>query len=620
MSAALSSTQARTAEDAARRGRFSSVRVLWYALKQFRRLLELIRSHWSGLAQEISLGLVVQGLGLLVPYVSKLLIDRVHGSGDVSLMHVLVATLLGVSLARTIIRGIHGYYRVRVVSYMNNAVRLQFFNHLQHLPTRFFDHNRIGEIMSRFNDIDGALSKIGIVLRTLVLGGIYIVLVPPLLLVLDWRLALLVLSGIPLTVTITTRSGRVLRPYWKKTAEVQAELKAFQVEILSHIRTFKAMALERFVFRGAERRMQSLIDIQVATGRMSHGFGTVNSAVQSLVMAAYTWWGWERILSGQLTLGDLIAFAAYVGMLYEPISELVALFGDLQAASVSLDRMFEYLDLKPEQAPAAAALPPPSLSHGFRGQFELRAVSFGYSVESSILQGFNLEIAAGGRLAIMGPSGSGKTSLLRLLTRMEEPTGGEILLDGRPLSDIPLSVLRRQISVVWQETTVIQGTLWDNLTLGVEGQAERRTVDQVVALCGLEALLTQLPRGYDAEVGEWGSTLSAGQRQRLALARAVIRDTPILILDEATSNIDLEMEMRIMRDLMEKGRQKTLMFVTHRPSAAALADTLCVLGGGRIIARGSPRDLLTDGGSGSGMSVPVQTERRPPLSKAGGHA
>ena len=193
--------------------------------------------------------------------------------------------------------------------------------------------------------------------------------------------------------------------------------------------------------------------------------------------------------------------------------------------------------------------------------------------------------------AIVGPSGAGKSSLLRLVLRMEEPDGGQVFIDGSPVTMLPMVDLRRQVSVVWQEFALMQGTIWDNLTLGADDPS-RAAVDDAVRLCRLDSLVAELPHGYETSVAEWGATLSGGQRQRMALARALIRDTPVLLLDEATSNIDMQTETEILRDLFSRLAGKTVIFVTHRVQTAALADQIVVVEAGRVVGVGTHAELM----------------------------
>ena len=563
------------------------------AFQQFKRLLLVIRPYWGSLAKGMALGLVLGVLGMVSPYLSKLLIDEVYPTRNVPLMHVLVAGVLAVTIASTVTGGIRGYFTTYTTSHLSNATSLLFFNHLQHLRARFFDEHRVGEIMSRFGDVRSSLQSVSKVFETLFVNGAYLILVPPFLFLLQWKLAIVALITIPLTVLLTTLSARIMRRYWKKSAEAYAELGAFQVEVLSHIRTLKALAREHYVYDRASRQMKDALNVQLTAGGYGHLFSGVNGIIRAGGTALFTWYGWRLILNGEMTLGDYIAFSAYIGYLYSPLAQITGLFSDFQQSAVNLGRMFEYLDTPTEQDPVASYTPPPPIRHVLEGDVRLRDVSFGYSPEKTVLRDLNVHFARGTITAVVGHSGVGKSSLLRLVTRMEEPVSGQVFFDGVPSAEISLPDLRRQISVVWQEFAMMQGTIWDNLTMGSENPT-RAQVDDAVRVCRLGELIDELPQGYDTPVGEWGSTLSGGQRQRLSLARALIRDTRILLLDEATSNIDMATETEILRELFARVEGRTVVYVTHRVSTAALADRIVLMDAGTVAAAGTHAELLRD--------------------------
>ncbi|HEX2204347.1 MAG TPA: peptidase domain-containing ABC transporter [Longimicrobium sp.] len=563
------------------------------AFQQFLRLLRLIRAYWGALARGMVLGLVLGIFGMITPYLSKLLIDEVYPSRNITLLHVLVGGILAVAVAQSIMSAIRGYFTMFTTSTLASATSLLFFNHLQHLRVRFFDEHRVGEIMSRFADVRSSLNSISRIFETLFVNGVYLFLVPPFLFLLQWKLAIVSLLTIPLTVLLTTVSARVLRKLWKRSAEAYADLGAFQVEVLSHIRTLKGMSMEPHIYQRASEQMRGALTVQLKGGGYAQVFSALNSVIRALGTALFTWYGWRLILDGQMTLGDYIAFTAYMGYLYNPLQQVTTLFSDFQQTAVNLGRMFEYLDLPVEQDPALAYLPAAAVTHTLEGDLRLRDVRFGYTPEKQVLNGVNLHFPRGSVTAVVGPSGAGKSSLLRLITRMEDPDGGEIYADGVPLASIPLADLRRQVSVVWQEFSLMQGTVWENLTMGA-AVVSRARVDDAVRLCRLESLIAELPQGYDTPVGEWGSTLSGGQRQRMSLARALIRDTPILLLDEATSNVDMQTETEILRDLFARLAGRTIVFVTHRVQTAALADQIAVITGGGVAAVGTHADLMRD--------------------------
>ncbi|HET7461749.1 MAG TPA: peptidase domain-containing ABC transporter [Longimicrobium sp.] len=563
------------------------------AFQQFLRLLRLIRTYWGALTKGMVLGLVLGLFGMVTPYLSKLLIDEVYPTRNITLMEVLVLGILAVSVASAIMGAIRAYFTQYTTSHLSNATSLLFFNHLQHLRTRFFDEHRVGEIISRFSDVRNSLNSVSRVFETLFVNGVYLILVPPFLFLLQWKLAVVSLITIPLTVIITTLSARLLRRFWKKSAEAYADLGAFQVEVLSHIRTLKAMALEHSVYERANKQIQTALQVQLKAGVWSQIFNTLTTVVRALGTAVFTWYGWTLIVRSEMSLGDYIAFTAYMGYLYNPLQQITGLFSDFQQTAVNLGRMFEYLDMPVEQDPAGAFEPPGPIAHVIEGDVRMRDLCFGYNAEKRVLHDVTVHFPRGQTTAVVGPSGAGKSSLLRMILRMEEPDAGQVFVDGSPATTIPLVDLRRQVSVVWQEFSLMQGTIWENLTLGSDGPS-RAQVDDAVRLCRLDTLVAELPNGYETSVAEWGATLSGGQRQRMALARALIRDTPVLLLDEATSNIDMQTETEILRDLFSRLQGKTVIFVTHRVQTAALADQIVVVQAGRIVGSGTHAELMKD--------------------------
>ena len=565
------------------------------AARLFMRLVRMIRPFWGDLGQSMVLALLMSSIAMVVPYFTKLLVDKVYPEQDVTLKHVLVLGMLVLSLISTLLGGLRGYFSLYVNTRLNNATRLMFFNHLQHLRARFFDQHQVGEINSRFQDLGRALESIGRVFQTVFVQGVYLLLVPPVLFFLDWRLALVAIISLPITFSVTVFSGPILRRRWQRASEAFADLNAFQIETLSHIRTFKTMGLEHRVFERADNFVHHATEQQLRAGGLSQGFNAINGLLRGLNTAIFTWFGWTLILRQEITLGDYLAFSAYVGFLYGPIQQLIQLFSDFQQSAVHLHRMFEYLDEPLEQDPTTAYTAGSQPPRELHGAFSLSSVDFAYHPDQPVLRRVSADLPAGSVTALIGASGSGKTSLLRLLTRLEEPLAGQITVDGRPLAEIPVKELRQQLSVVWQDVALVRGSLWENLTLGAFGTPDAAEVNRCLELCGLSELVKHLPDGLQTEVSEWGSTLSAGQRQRVALARALLRRAPILLLDEATANIDVETEMRILREVFAHLRKTTgrgsVLFVTHRLASARLADRILVLENGGVAGFGSHDEL-----------------------------
>jgi ABC-type bacteriocin/lantibiotic exporter with double-glycine peptidase domain len=423
------------------------------------RLAVLLRSHWADVIQGGVIGVAVALLGLVVPLLTKLLIDEVYPSQDISLLRLLVIGLFAVSAASTLFAGLQSFFLLWLNTNINNAVGLYFLNHLQHLPMRFFEERQVGEILSRFGDVRQSLQALQRILLWIVGRGPYLLFVPLLLFVLQWQLTVVALLVLPLTIGFIAACGHHLRKYWQRSAVAYADLAATQNEVLTQIRTIKSLALEAAVFRQAQVQIQVAIDAELSAGQLGQLAQFGGAILRSLTTALLTWLGWRLILAGEMTLGDYIAFTAYVGYLYAPLTELAGLFSDLQQSSVSLDRMFAYVDAVPEQRPANAAVGAPLQHRIHNGRIEFEDVSFEYRVGARTLTNITLAFPAGSTTAIVGASGSGKTTLLRLINRLETSAHGTIRIDGVTVGELPLADLRRQVASVWQEPGLLRGTV-----------------------------------------------------------------------------------------------------------------------------------------------------------------
>ncbi len=573
----------------------STVPSLRQAWRLLARLGRIVRPHWGPLAASFALGPLASVLGLILPYLTKLLIDEVHPTGNVSLLHVIAGGMLAIYVSSALMEALNTLYSQYVTTRLNHSVSLLFFNHVQHLPMRFFEQRQVGEVLSRYQDLKGALGMLSSLFAGMIGNGIYMVLVPPFLFLLNWKLALVALLSVPMSILVTGLVSERMRARGQAQAEAEAELNAFQVEAMGQVRTIKSFALERFVFARARALAERAIAAELRASATERVMMLSSSLSHAVTQVAFVWVGWRAILDGSMSLGGFMAFTAYAGYLYGPFGQLVFLFQGFQRTAINLNRMFEYLDAQPEQPSALAQHPPEPVRQVLEGGIQLRGVSFGYQAGAPTLADVDLDIAPGTQLAIVGPSGSGKTTLLRLLARLEVHERGRISFDGVPIEDIGLTDLRRQVSVVWQDAGLLRGNIWDNVTTGL-ADVDAASVEEVMALCQLDELVRSLPEKYQTPIAEWGASVSAGQRQRLAIARALVRQTPILLLDEATANIDVETEARLLGALFTRARERgqTVVFVTHRLAWARHADRICVVEAGRLTAIGTHEQLLRE--------------------------
>lgn len=562
------------------------------SLHYFVRLLKLIRPYWRALGKGIILGPIIGLLAVVTPFLTKLLFDSVYPTGSITLMEVIVFGILVVTLASALADTALQYYSSYINAKLDGVFNLHFLNHLQHLPTSFFLKHQVGEIKSRFADGESALTAIVSTIQVLFGQGIYILLVPPFLFFLNWKLALVAIIAIPITALITFYSGKYMRSTWKDVAEAHADFDALQVEVLNQVQTFKGLGLEHYNFKRGSAIQQKALKAHLRAHSVHSAVSISDRLLNALNIALFTLLGWRHIIQGEMSLGDYVAFTAYIGYMYGPFSTLINMFNGFQQAAVNLDRVYEYLDHQPEQDPTQAYSAPPKIKIRLQGAVTLKDVSFCYQANQPVLKEISLSLEAGKLYGLVGLSGSGKTTLLRLFSRFEKQTSGSICFDGIDSEQVPLIDFRRQIAIVWQEVQLIKGTIWENLTLGLEG-ADFQEVTEIVKIAQLEELIQSLPEGYETPIAEWGNSMSGGQRQRFAVARALIRKPRILILDEATSNLDVRTESAMIRGLSKFTRKHgiTTVFVTHRVKNLLNADNIFLLDRGVIALSGSYREL-----------------------------
>lgn len=563
---------------------------------RFRKFLSYYRPYQGLLTCDILTAALSAALALLLPLVIR------HVTGDVltgeaaalpARLIQMGALMLGMIALQAGFTFVYDYYGHAMGAMMERDMRQQLFDHYQALPFSFHDDRRPGELLSRLTvDLQNLAEFYHHGPEDLLIYLVKGFGAVSILMAIHWQLALVALLFLPPMALFAAMFGRRLNAVYRKNFEAIADVNALAEENLSGIRAVKAYAnedLERAKFREANDRFLSG---RKAIYRSEAVFyGTLDAAAR-LLTAAVVVAGGLMIAGAHLTLSDLIAFLLYVNYLVEPIPRLAFIMQQYQEGIAGFNRFCDMLEVPPEADPQELEEP-----ERLKGAVEMRGVGFRYRGDApEVLRGVSLTVRPGECVAVVGDSGAGKTTLCQLLPRFYEACEGEVLLDGRDVKTLPLSFLRRSIAVVQQDATLFSGTVIQNILYGKPG-ATRAEAVEAAKKADAHTFISALPEGYDTKVGHRGVKLSGGQRQRLSIARAFLKDAPVLILDEATSALDTGSERRVQASLREFMRDRTTFVIAHRLSTVRAADRILVLSDRGILESGSHHELMALGGA-----------------------
>jgi ATP-binding cassette subfamily B protein len=544
-------------------------------MKSVGKILSLLRPYWAQLLQALLAAILIAVISLPGPYLTKVLIDDVYPHQDFGLLYCLLILGAAVSVVLGVTNTATGLFQQRLGIGMSFDFQSRLYRHLQSLDFRFYDESETGEIMARFQDMQSSVSGTVALISGLIINLLQLAVFPAVHIYINWRLALISIAVLPFDSLLVAISGRYQRRYARHIAEGSAELSAKTIESLAAMRTVQALSLEESFYLNLRARFAAVARLRVRITCIGSAIGFAGVLIKAAGTAAYAWYGWTQVLHGHLSLGTLMAFSAYVGYLYGPLQSLIGLWPRLQVTLVHADRFFEIY----ERLPAIRNDRTLPVLGRIEGHVRFDDVSFSYGTER-VLDGVSLTIPAGATVALVGRSGAGKSTLVKLIPRFYDPDAGVVSIDGVDIRAQQLHSVRRHVGFAMQGTQLFQGTIRDNLLFGRD-VTEASMVEAARVAC-IHDQICALPDGYETLVGEGGTGLSDGQKQRLALARVFLFDHPILILDEPTSALDVESQARILQALQQVRRDRTTIMVAHRKALTEIADYIVTMEEGRI--------------------------------------
>jgi ATP-binding cassette subfamily B protein len=566
-----------------------------------------VRKQRALVASSLSMLFAGVGLRLLEPWPLKLVFDRVlsgnlygASSGFRAIDTLPSTTLLTLSAVAVVVivglRALADYGRsvgfFLIGTRVTTEVRNELYAHLQGLSLSFHSKSRSGDLITRVMGDVGTLKDVtSSALLPLMANLLVVAAMLVCMFLLHWKLTLVALATLPLFCLTTLRFSRRIQSAARKTRQREGAVAATFAESLTAIRIVQALSLERVFARDFAQRNAQSQNENVKTNRMSARLQRSVDLLTAVATALVLWCGARLVLSGELTPGTLLVFLTYLKRTLHPLEDFAKHSGRLAKAAAGAERVLDVLERTPEvrDLPGAVDAPP------FRGAVRFESVSFAYEPGREVLKQIDLDVQPGQRVALVGPSGIGKSTLISLILRLYDPAQGRVLIDGHDVREYTLASLRAQMSVVLQESLLFAASAWDNIAYGAL-EATDEEIQEAARLANAHEFIDDLPEGNHTVLGERGVTLSQGQRQRLAIARAAVRKAPILILDEPMTGLDEENAHAVLDALERLSRGRTTFFITHDLRLAARADLIVYLEAGRIRECGTHAELMQDAG------------------------
>jgi ATP-binding cassette subfamily B protein len=572
------------------------------------RIVDLLQPHWKAMTVALVAVGGAAAADLLEPWPIKIVLDYALqsrpmpgwmiamvsriGGDKLAVLNFAVAAVAAIAVAGAASSYLENYLTTNVGQWIMHDLRRTVYHHIHRLSLAEYDETRTGDLISRVtSDIDSiqdfvASALLGIVASALTLLGIV-----GIMLYASWRFTLVSLAIAPALFVVVYFFTRRIKKAARNVRRTESELISTVQEVFSSIRVVKAFAREDYEERRFER--QSLDNVE--TAMQARGTKMMLSPVVDIIVAAGTClmfgYGVRMVMANELTAGDLVVFLAYLRMMYKPMRELSKMTDTASKAGVGFERIREILQTES----AVRDVPGARRARDFKGRIEFEHVSFGYTPNQLVLEDLSLKIEPGQVAAIVGETGGGKTTIVNLIARFYDPISGTVKVDGTDIRGFTMKSLRDQMSFVLQDALLFQAPVWQNIAYG-RPEARRAEIVRAAELASADEFIKDMPEGYDTMVGERGVTLSGGQRQRIAIARAVIRNAPILILDEPTSGLDAQAEQAIIEALERLMKNKTSIVIAHHLGTILHADTIFVVKDRQLVEHGTHDELLAAGG------------------------
>lgn len=560
----------------------------------FWQFFELMKPHGLVMLEILVASICIQLLGLITPLFTQLILDRVVVQrSELTLLAVGLGMVI-FGLFRVAMSGLRQYLLDHTANRVDLALIVGFIRHTLRLPLGFFESRYVGDIVARVQEnrkIERFLTGEALsILLDLLTVFVYI----GLMFWYSWKMALMVLLIVPPFVVLALIATPFLRRISREIFNATANENSYLIETLSGVRTVKAMAVEQSVRWHWEELFNKEVRKGFAGQIVSNRLQIVSHTIETLATTGLLWFGAWLVIQNELTIGQLVAFNMLLGNVITPFQRLTVLWNQLQEVAIAIERINDVLDTQPEEnwiTEVRQELPQ------IQGHIQFDQVTFRYHAESdaNVLENLSFEVQPGQTVALVGRSGSGKTTLSKLLLGLYPVTDGRILVDGYDLSTLSMQSLRQQVGVVDQDTFLFGGTIRENISLG-HPSLSLAAVTEAATLAGADDFIRKLPMGYETQIGEGGGMLSGGQRQRIAIARALLGNPKLLILDEATSHLDVESERIIQQNLDRILKDRTTLVIAHRLSTIRNADLILVLDGGILVEAGSHADLMVQRG------------------------